>query len=92
LVGNGELDLFLLGWFADYPHPANFFGPHFCDPASLGFGPLDTELCNQLDDAEASFDFADQLAKYIWISGRVYETLPAVPLVPVLPTVPAQPR
>ena len=37
-VDTGNVDLFLLGWFADYPHPANFFVPHFCAD-SLGFGP-----------------------------------------------------
>jgi peptide/nickel transport system substrate-binding protein len=79
-VDNGELDLFLLGWFAENPHPANFFAPLFCDPESKGFGPLDTELCDQIDAADATFDLDDQLAIYTWASDRVYDTLPALAL------------
>lgn len=74
----GELDLFLLGWGADFPHPDNFFSPHFCP--SAGFGPTDAELCNQLDIARISPNLASQEAIYQWASRRVHETLPLVPL------------
>ncbi|MCX6028960.1 MAG: ABC transporter substrate-binding protein [Chloroflexi bacterium] len=74
----GELDLFLLGWNADIPHPDNFFSWHFCRPA--GFGPLDDELCNQLTTARANPNLAGQEAIYQWASRRVHETLPLVPL------------
>jgi peptide/nickel transport system substrate-binding protein len=76
----GELDLVLLGWGANALHPAVFFGPVFCNPSDLEFGPLDTELCDQLLAAETTFDFAEQLAIFKWASDRVYGTLPLLPL------------
>jgi peptide/nickel transport system substrate-binding protein len=79
-AGKGELDLDLMGWFANALHPAGFFGPIFCDPNSLEFGSLDTELCDQLLAPEATFDFAEQLAIFKWASDRVYSTLPLLPL------------
>jgi peptide/nickel transport system substrate-binding protein len=79
-AANGDLDLFLLGWYAGYAHPANFFGPHFCDPAFKGFGPLDTDLCSQLALAANTFDIAAQVPMYTGASDRVYDTLPALAL------------
>jgi peptide/nickel transport system substrate-binding protein len=79
-VDRGELDLHLLGWYASGLRPAGMFGPLFCDPDSLEFGPMDTELCDQLLAAEATFDFAEQLAIYKWASDRVYGALPLLPL------------
>ena len=77
---NGELDLFLLGWTADYLHPDNFFAPHFCNTSNLGFGPQDATLCSQVDEARSDPDIADQLSLYQSASARVMETLPTVPL------------
>jgi peptide/nickel transport system substrate-binding protein len=77
----GELDLFLLGWGADYLHPDNFFSPNLCNPELLGFGDLDTELCDLLEAAQAEPDFDNQVIAYQAASQRVYETLPLAPLV-----------
>jgi peptide/nickel transport system substrate-binding protein len=79
-AGEGALDLDLLGWGTDTLHPAAMFDPLFCRPSWLEFGPLDTELCDQLLAAEATFDFAAQLATYKWASDRVYGALPLLPL------------
>jgi peptide/nickel transport system substrate-binding protein len=76
---NGELDLFLLGWTADYLHPDNFFTPILCD-AYLGFGPKDTVLCDTLDQARAETEFAAQEALYQWSTRRVHDTLPLLPI------------
>jgi peptide/nickel transport system substrate-binding protein len=78
---NGELDLFLLGWGADYLHPDNFFTPILCGPGNLGFGPLDETLCTIVDSARAESDFAAQLAHYQAASRRVHENLPLLPIV-----------
>ncbi|HEY4722613.1 MAG TPA: ABC transporter substrate-binding protein, partial [Anaerolineae bacterium] len=60
---DGSLDLFLLGWGADYLHPDNFFTPILCSDY-LSFGPQDNELCSQLQAAQAMPDIADQLPIY----------------------------
>jgi peptide/nickel transport system substrate-binding protein len=78
-VYRGDTDLFLLGWGADYPHPNNFFWPHFCGNRPASF-PRDAELCNALQNALASGDFAGQEAIYRWVSRRIRDTLPDVPL------------
>jgi peptide/nickel transport system substrate-binding protein len=79
-ASKGELDLILLGWFADYLHPANFFDYHFCNPGNLAFGQPDAELCSQLATAANTFDIAAQLPIYTWASDRLYDTLPALSL------------
>lgn len=86
----GELDLFLLGWAADYLHPDNFFTPNFCSPSNLGFGPQDSALCALLESASADPDAADQLALYQQASARVMEVLPALPLAHPTPLVVAR--
>lgn len=78
---NGELDLFLLGWGADYLHPDNFYSPMLCNPDLLGFGPPDTALCDLLQTALAEPDFDDQVTIYQSASQRVYDTLPLLPYV-----------
>jgi peptide/nickel transport system substrate-binding protein len=78
---NGELDLFLLGWGADYLHPDNFYTFHLCNPGNLGFGPLDALLCSNLQAALAEPDFDQQVIDYQAAGQRIYDTLPFVPIV-----------
>ena len=78
-VDSGEVDLFLLGWGADYPHPDNYFRWHFCGTWK-SLLPQDTELCAVLQDALVSSDLAEQEAMYQWVSRRVHDTVPVVPL------------
>jgi len=80
-IGAGNVDLFLLGWVADYPHPANFFAPVFCGSRANGFGPLDDLLCSEMGAAMADPDLNSQLTRYRWAAGRVHSTLPVLPLV-----------
>jgi peptide/nickel transport system substrate-binding protein len=76
----GELDLYLLGWIADYPHADNYFNFSLCDPANLGFGPLDATLCSQVNAARQETDLALQQSMSEANSAWVMETLPMVPL------------
>ncbi len=78
-AANGELDLYLLGWGADYPHPDNFFNPILCE-GYLAFGPKDDPLCTQVQTTLAELSFGNQLAQYQWASRRVSDTLPLLPL------------
>lgn len=77
---DGELDLFLIGWGADFLHPDNFFYPVLCQGYQLAFGDRDDDLCASLDTAQASTDDAEQLALYQAASRRIHDTLPLLPL------------
>lgn len=84
---NGELDLFLLGWYADYLHPSNFFQPLLCNNY-LAYGAQDQVLCNLAAHASSTDDGNVQLLDYAAATQRVYDSLPLVPLVnPVTPLV-----
>jgi peptide/nickel transport system substrate-binding protein len=76
----GELELYLLGWSADYLHPANFLNDVTCMNWKQ-FGPRDEALCLAMAQAEMSTSYAEQLAKYQWGGRRVFDTLPLIPLV-----------
>ncbi len=78
-VWSGSMDLFLLGWNVDYPHPADFLTAITCDGKQT-FGPPDDELCEHLKSAAEAPDFAAELAIYRWASVRVHDTLPMLPL------------
>ena len=78
---SGELDLFLLGWGADYLHPDNFFSPLLCNPDILSFGLWDNVLCDLVAAAQTEPDFDEQVAFYQSASRRVYENLPLLPIV-----------
>lgn len=77
---NGELDLFLLGWVADYLHPDNFFSPLLCDPTNFGLGPLDPVLCDNVQAALEEPDLGQQELQYQAISQEVHNKLPLLPL------------
>jgi ABC-type transport system substrate-binding protein len=77
---NGELDLYLLGWTQDYPHPDNYFAPILCD-GFLAFGPMDDLLCDIVAGAREQEDFDDQRDWYELASNRVHDTLPLLPIV-----------
>jgi ABC-type transport system substrate-binding protein len=78
-VRDGEADLFMLGWLPDYMHPDNYLDGILCG-GSLGYGPQDDALCDQLQAAREEPDFATQVLTYEWASGRVHDTLPLMPI------------
>lgn len=80
-VQNGDVDLFLLGWAADFPHPDNFFTPIFCDMFDKAFGPRDDAFCADLTAAMAELDPDSQLSQYKAASMHIHNTLPMVPIV-----------
>jgi peptide/nickel transport system substrate-binding protein len=79
-LNNGELELFLLGWGADYLHPANFLADVLCILYPHWFGPRDDGLCLATAQARYATSFTEQLARYQWASRRVFDTLPLIPL------------
>ena len=78
-VGDGEADLFMLGWFGDSGHPDNFFYPLLCT-SYLRHGPRDDVLCGLLEAAWAVDDFDTLVGMYESASGRVHDTLPLIPI------------
>ncbi len=77
----GQLDLYLLGWGADYLHPDNFYTPHLCNPTNLSFGALDPILCANLQNALAEPDYAQQVLAYQTAAQTISTTLPFVPMI-----------
>lgn len=74
----GELELFLLGWGIDYPHPHNMFEGMLCVDY---FGPRDDELCDTLEDSTRAATQAEAEALIHQVSRRAQETVPVLPLV-----------
>jgi peptide/nickel transport system substrate-binding protein len=77
---NGELDLFLLGWTFDYPHPHNFYYDALFGPSEAGFGPRDDVLFGLLEDAQTTDNPASQLSLYLQAGQRIHDTLPLLPI------------
>jgi peptide/nickel transport system substrate-binding protein len=77
-VLSGEADLFMLGWIPDYGHPYNYFGLILCQGQSRG--PLDTELCDRVQQSLAQHNTQALEASYRWVSRRVHDTVPLVPI------------
>jgi hypothetical protein len=72
---DGDLDLFLLGWYADIPHADNFFNL-FCQYHYASFGPIDEAFCDDLETAEAEFDLQEQLNLYFSVGQQVHDDIP----------------
>ncbi len=78
-VWNGEADLFLLGWAADYGHPDNFYYHHFCTEADA-LGLQYEDFCDQIMAARAETDPLALVSLYEGISQQVHDGIPVVPL------------
>lgn len=76
---NGELNLFLIGWGADYPHPYDFLNNILCN-SYLAYGSKDNTLCGMLQNDLTVTDFPTQLATYKAAGLEVNDTLPLLPL------------
>ncbi len=77
----GELDLYLLGWYADFLHPQNFYEPHLCNPGNLSFGAFDPVFCTDLQNALEEPDFQQQVMAYQSIALDVANSLPLIPMI-----------
>jgi len=73
----GELEMFLLGWSADYPHPINIYGFVLC---GIELGPTDDELCDTLNESGNTTSQAEEEALIQKASRRAHETVPVLPL------------
>ena len=78
-VLNGEADLHLLGWTADYPDAYNFIGTWFAreDPQ---WGYSFPELWQRMAEADAITDLEERYAVYEELNNMIMEFLPGVPI------------
>ena len=73
----GQLELYLLGWTADYPHPLNIYVLYCVE----WIGPRDDELCDTLDESSQATSQAEVEALMHKVSRRAHETVPMLPVV-----------
>lgn len=74
----GRYQLYLLGWIADFPDPANFLNVHF-GAFNSQFGFRNQALFSLLQRADAEPNVDARIALYQQASRRVMRLLPMVP-------------
>jgi peptide/nickel transport system substrate-binding protein len=79
-VQAGKDQLFLFGWIADFPDPANFLGVHFGSETPQ-FGFKNPALFKLLARADAETDLDKRTALYEQASIQVMKFLPVIPYV-----------
>ncbi|MGH3949323.1 MAG: ABC transporter substrate-binding protein [Pseudonocardiaceae bacterium] len=79
-----DAELFLLGWTGDYNSPDNFIGTFFGTTENQFWtsgSPWGDDLATALDDADATVNPAERMAKYEEINKKLMaEYLPAIPI------------
>ncbi len=76
----GKLELFMLGWGADYPDATNFLDYHFGKGSNQSFGNKDPKLTNLLDKAAQLSDPTARLALYKQANDEIADFVPMVPI------------
>jgi hypothetical protein len=76
----GKMQLYLVGWNADFPDPESFYGSHFRS-FKPQFGFRNSRLFTLLDRADAETNLARRTYLYERASRLVMELLPIVPYV-----------
>ncbi len=76
----GELDMFLLGWGADYPDQTNFLDYHFGEGASSLFGAGFPDIWAKLARAASLADPAERNALYTDANNLIREHVPMIPV------------
>jgi peptide/nickel transport system substrate-binding protein len=77
---NGKMQLYLVGWNADFPDPDNFFGSHF-RRYQPQFGFTNRKLFALLERADGETNLTKRARLYESASRLVMELLPIVPYV-----------
>lgn len=76
----GELEMYLLGWGADYPDATNFLDFHFGATASDQFGNKHPEITEPLARAAALADPALRLPIYVEANQAIKDLVPMIPV------------
>jgi ABC-type transport system substrate-binding protein len=76
----GKLELFMLGWGADYPDATNFLDTHFGTGADDSFGAKDPKLTALLTKAGQLSDPKARLVIYKQANDEIADFVPMVPI------------
>lgn len=76
----GKLEMFLLGWGADYPDPTNFLDPHFGAGANDSFGKKWDDIMSKLNQAASIYDPAARNKLYAEANDLIKQHVPMVPI------------
>jgi peptide/nickel transport system substrate-binding protein len=79
-ASKGNLELFMLGWGADYPDQTDFLDYHFGKGASDSFGKKFDDLTGILSQAAALADQAARNTLYAKANNLVKQHVPMVPI------------
>jgi ABC-type transport system substrate-binding protein len=79
-ASKGNLEMFLLGWGADYPDQTDFLDVHFGKGANDSFGTKFTDLTDVLAKAASLADQTERNKLYADANNLVKEHVPMVPV------------
>ena len=76
----GNLEMFLLGWGADYPDATNFLDSHFGTGANESFGAKWEDVTSKLTEAASLSDQEERNALYGEANTAIKQHVPMVPI------------
>lgn len=79
-ASNGKLEIFLLGWGADYPDATNFLDAHFGTGANDSFGMKFDDITSALTKAASLSDQAERNKLYAEANNAIKKHVPMVPV------------
>ncbi len=79
-ASKGNLEIFLLGWGADYPDQTDFLDAHFGKGANDSFGTKFDDITSLLTQAAALSDQAQRNALYAQANNLIKQHVPMVPV------------
>jgi ABC-type transport system substrate-binding protein len=79
-ASNGNLEIFMLGWGADYPDMTNFVDAHFGAGANDSFGTKWDDITSTLAEAASLSDQDARNALYATANNAIREHVPMIPV------------
>ena len=76
----GNLEMFLLGWGADYPDATNFLDSHFGTGANNSFGTKWPDITSTLNEAASLSDQDERNALYAQANTAIKQHVPMIPI------------
>lgn len=79
-ASNGNLEMFLLGWGADYPDATNFLDSHFGTGANDSFGAKFEDVTSKLQEAASLSDVEQRKKLYSEANTAIKQHVPMIPV------------